>query len=300
MENNKPLVTVFICTYRKLDLLAEALDSLFNQDYPNIELIISDDGSPNFDRNQIKGLTENAPDNIKEINIIHHETNLGTVKNLNNLLRKSNGDYYIGLSQDDLFYRGDTITKIVDFFTSNDALIITSKRVPFTKNLDDFKEAIPTYKDYRYLLEDEDKLFYRLCINNFISGASTYHSKKLFKKFGYFDEEYIILEDQPKYLQLARKKVKIHFFNEITKYYRMDGISTNKNINHVLLDDAKKTIEKEVFPYIDKCDNRLHRVSKFNYEYYKSYKKLNFLIVTKYLDAIIYKFLIQLGILKSK
>lgn len=300
MKNNKPLVTVFICTYKKFDYLKEALESLFTQDYPNIELIISDDGSPNFDRNMIDNLIASAPNSIKKIIIIHHEKNLGTVKNLNNLLRECNGDYCIGLSQDDLFYRESTISEIVNFFISNDALIITSKRVLFTNNFYDSEEAIPKDKDYRYLLEDNEKLFSRLCVNNFISGASTYHAKKLFEKYGYFDEEYILLEDQPKYLELVRKKVKIYFFNEITKYYRLGGISTNKTINHVLLDDAKKAIEKEVFPYVDKCDYRLYRVSKFNYEYYNFYKRLSSLIVVKYLDAIVYKLLIQSGILKLK
>lgn len=300
MENNKPLVTVFICTYKKFEFLEEAIDSLFAQDYPNIELIISDDGSPNFDKDMIESLVSSAPGNIKKINIIHHKKNIGTVRNINNIIKESTGEYCICLSQDDIFYRNRTISEIVDFFTSSNALIVTSKRIPFTNSLDDSKQAIPRFKDYRYLLDDNCRLFSRLCVNNFISGASTYYAKDLFEKYGYFKEDYILLEDQPKYLELARKNIKIHYLDEITKYYRLGGISTSKNINSVLLDDAKKTIEKEIFPYIKKYNKKLYRVSKFNYEYYNSNKKLNFLTVVKYLDIIIYKLLIQVGILKLK
>ena len=40
-----PLVSVLICCYNRRDFLALTLDSVFAQDYPNIEVVVVDDGS---------------------------------------------------------------------------------------------------------------------------------------------------------------------------------------------------------------------------------------------------------------
>lgn len=42
------LISISILTYRNYRYLYEALESVFSQDYSNIELIVSDDGSDNF------------------------------------------------------------------------------------------------------------------------------------------------------------------------------------------------------------------------------------------------------------
>ena len=77
-----PLVTVEMLTYKKFDYLEASLNSVFAQDYPNIEIIISDDGSPNFYKEYIENIINKKTNNIKNVQIIHHEVNLGTVKNL--------------------------------------------------------------------------------------------------------------------------------------------------------------------------------------------------------------------------
>jgi glycosyltransferase involved in cell wall biosynthesis len=43
--DNRPLVTVIIPTYNRANLIGLAIESVFNQTYPNIQLIVIDDGS---------------------------------------------------------------------------------------------------------------------------------------------------------------------------------------------------------------------------------------------------------------
>ena len=45
MIDNRPLVSIVVLTYNSSDYVLETLDSIKCQDYPNLELIVSDDGS---------------------------------------------------------------------------------------------------------------------------------------------------------------------------------------------------------------------------------------------------------------
>lgn len=64
MDKKTELVSVIVLTYRKFDLLEENLNSIYMQDYPNIEIIIGDDGSDNFDYDMINRLSLSKTDNI--------------------------------------------------------------------------------------------------------------------------------------------------------------------------------------------------------------------------------------------
>lgn len=299
MEYEKPLITVGIFTYNKFDYLQQTINSVFIQDYPNIEIILSDDASSNYDLNYIKKITSNAPSNIKNLQIIHNEKNIGTVKSLNNCIRSSNGDFIIGLGSDDVFYETTTISKIVDFFLQNNALIVTAKRLVYDQNMKKKIAVLPTDSDIRYLLEAQDFLFERLCISNFISGACTYYSKKLFDKYGLFDEDYILLEDYPLYLRLARRNETIHFFNEITVKYRLGGISTSGEVNPLLQRDFLYAIKKEILPFNNRINNNLYRWKSFEYEFNINHRKLSYRLIKEYPEVVFLKSLVKLKLINN-
>ena len=54
----KPLVSVVTATYRNFDHLKETMRSVFQQDYPCIEYIITDDGSAEFPADMVDELVE--------------------------------------------------------------------------------------------------------------------------------------------------------------------------------------------------------------------------------------------------
>ena len=96
------LFTVVVLSYNNSKYLEECLDSILMQSYPEIEIIIADDCSKEFDADKYKAYCEqNGRKNIKKVNIIRNETNLGTVKNVNNALRQANGIYFKLIGADD-------------------------------------------------------------------------------------------------------------------------------------------------------------------------------------------------------
>jgi glycosyltransferase involved in cell wall biosynthesis len=98
-----PEVSVIIPTYNCSHFLADAISSVLNQDYQDIELIVIDDGS-----------TDDTTDmliNIKDsrLKIVHHE-NQGEQATVNRGLKLITGKYFVILNADDMLRRRNIST----------------------------------------------------------------------------------------------------------------------------------------------------------------------------------------------
>lgn len=103
--DSHPLVSVIIIGYDNFDFLFEAVESVLRQDYPNIELIISNDGSPDFDGRALSDyISAHKRDNIKNIILNQNPENLGTVRHLNVAFPMATGEYITYFAADDAMY----------------------------------------------------------------------------------------------------------------------------------------------------------------------------------------------------
>jgi glycosyltransferase involved in cell wall biosynthesis len=97
MQNN-PLVSIICLCYNHEAYVVESLNSVINQSYPFIELIIIDDCSTDNSKAIITAwLGKNT-----EILLITNETNLGNTKSFNKALKHAKGEYIIDLATDDM------------------------------------------------------------------------------------------------------------------------------------------------------------------------------------------------------
>lgn len=97
MQNN-PLVTIICLCYNHEAYVVESLNSVINQSYPSIELIIVDDCSTDSSKIIIETWLEKNP----QIQFITNETNLGNTKSFNKALKLAKGEYVIDLAADDI------------------------------------------------------------------------------------------------------------------------------------------------------------------------------------------------------
>jgi len=99
--NENKIFTVIILSYNNLQYIEECLQSVLNQDYGYIEIIVSDDCSDNFDMIKIeKHIKDNRKDNIVNFIINRNEKNLGIVRNLNKAIKLATGNYFMNLACD--------------------------------------------------------------------------------------------------------------------------------------------------------------------------------------------------------
>lgn len=114
MKNNLPLVTVYIPTHNRYELLSRAIDSVLAQTYENIEIIVCSDGS-----------TDNTDDLMAEyclkydsIKFIKNEIPKGACNARNSAIRIAKGIFITGLDDDD-YFKKDRVMNFVRYFHEN-------------------------------------------------------------------------------------------------------------------------------------------------------------------------------------
>lgn len=97
-HTSKPLVSIGLPVFNGQNFLEEAIKSVLNQTYKNLELIISDNGSTdNTQKICYKYLKQD-----KRIQYYRFSKNYGAAKNYNRTFNFSNGKYFKWLAHDDL------------------------------------------------------------------------------------------------------------------------------------------------------------------------------------------------------
>ena len=238
MKNNtKPFITITISMYNNLSGLEKTVPSIMKQDYTNAEVIISDDGSRELDTEKLNEYADLLRTRFKEVYININEKNEGTVRHLNRLYRMAKGKYFFDASPGDAFVNEHTISEVVDYFEKTGNLIVTTRR------LDEYEDGTTKIRPAGYIKPllaffPGALCNYMIRKKNVLSGCGTYYSKELFEKYGYFDEEYVLLEDYPYYVKLLKNKVRIGCMNKVTISHEMGGVS-NGDVHPLIWKDLE-------------------------------------------------------------
>ena len=92
-----PLVSIGLPTFNGAKSLARAINSALNQDYQNIELVISDNASSD----DTEAVCRDAANRDKRIKYLCQETNVGPIANFRDVLSRSTGQFFMWLADDD-------------------------------------------------------------------------------------------------------------------------------------------------------------------------------------------------------
>jgi glycosyltransferase involved in cell wall biosynthesis len=127
-EAKGPKVTIGLPTYNGGKKILKAVTSVFNQDYENLEIIISDNCSTDPDTEEIcKGLSQRYPDVIK---YFRQPFNRGVCANYQFVLDQATGDYFMWIADDDTLAHG-ILKKYVEFLSCNPEYALVSGQVKY-------------------------------------------------------------------------------------------------------------------------------------------------------------------------
>lgn len=98
MTDSTTLITVICSCYNHEKYVCKSIQSVLNQTYKNIQLIVVDDCSSDNSVEVIENFIKNFP----EIQFIKNNKNLGVTKSISNAMKYHKGDFFIDLAADDI------------------------------------------------------------------------------------------------------------------------------------------------------------------------------------------------------
>jgi len=136
-------IEILLPTYNGEKYLKEQLDSILNQSYKNIKLIISDDCSKDSTPEILKEYKEKDD----RVDIYLQEQNLGVVKNIEFLLRKVDSKIFMLADQDD-YWLPEKVRKSFEKLEKENVDIVFGDLEVVDKDL---KMIYPSFNDYMLL-----------------------------------------------------------------------------------------------------------------------------------------------------
>lgn len=108
-----PLVSIMIPTYNQAHCVHKAIESALAQDYPNLEVVIADDCSPDQTQEVVQKYLKD-----KRIKYFHNEINLGRVRNYKKLLEEyASGEWVVNCDGDDFYIDNHFISEAIEIIT---------------------------------------------------------------------------------------------------------------------------------------------------------------------------------------
>jgi glycosyltransferase involved in cell wall biosynthesis len=218
MEENIK-VSVVITAYNVEKYIKKAINSVLNQTYKNIEIVVVEDCSTDNTLKFIKGLQKS--DLAFPINLVQHKENVGAGLSRRDGIKASTGDFIMLLDADDWLNK-DYIEHLVDRQKETDADIVGGGITYCYEDTDKFEtntfgttvsEGFQKFADY-----NDGKVVF---LNNKIVRSTMYDTVE------YCDRRYV--EDTPVIMKLLYNANKVAYVNEAGYNY----LQRNTSLCHV-------------------------------------------------------------------
>lgn len=245
----QPLVSVVIPCYNHEKFVMDCIQSVIDQTYQNIELIIIDDGSKDSSVLKIKEMLVKCEERFTRFEF-RSRVNKGLAMTLNEAIEWCEGQYYSAIASDDMMFN-EKIKIQVDFFKNNNDINVVGVFGGY-KLIDENNAVIECCKKSETSYNFKDIILHK---HDLPAPTQMLILTKLKEAGGYSSQ--IIIEDWYMWLKLS-KIGKLHYLSEYLAFYRNHSENISKKVevmhcgrNQVLKAYASekeyKLAEKEIF-----------------------------------------------------
>ncbi|HEX5168198.1 MAG TPA: glycosyltransferase family 2 protein [Cyclobacteriaceae bacterium] len=148
VDQSQPLVSIGILSYNRAYKIGKTIESILNQNYGNLEILISDDASTDG----ASCICRKYIEKDKRIILFEHENNIGPYNNYEFLVKQSKGKYFMWMSDDDEL-KPNIIHRYVEFLERNTEYNLVCGQIQYWKN------GLLKYVEKDLSQENDNKLF---------------------------------------------------------------------------------------------------------------------------------------------
>lgn len=235
------LVTVCIPAYNHENFVEEAVESIINQTYQNIELYIVNDGSTDNTDEKIRNLYDKCKKRFPTFEYINRE-NRGLMPTLNEVLHRSYGDYFVMMASDDIAIESKIEKQVACLESSSEYAICFGRAVGIDENSKRVSKYKNKYKNYKSTYTFED-----LIVTNVIAAPTVMLRRDVLLEVGGYDERFR-LEDLPLWLKIS-KKYPVKYMDEDLIYYRDHATNVSKDIIFMIKEKERILLDWKSDPY---------------------------------------------------
>lgn len=265
-QKKQPKVLTFFSCYNHEKYVAEAIESVLNQTYGNLELFIVNDGSTDNSAKIIESYMKD--ERVKFVNLPVNTSAAGAYKIIDEYIKASDAEYIAGMSSDDK-WKLDKLEKQIAFMEKN-----TSYQACFTWDELIFEEGADTQslKEGYSHWPPRDRfksVEHLVMVGNFYNASSFVMRRNAYVESGGYNWAYRNLQDYDYWIRF-HMRYPVYIIEEPLTYYRKHttNLSTTpvtvmRDRNEALAicmkymeeidDDTFKKIFFKDFTYYDSC-----------------------------------------------
>lgn len=241
------LISVVVICYNAETTIIETLESVKNQTYSNIELVISDDCSKDSTVAIAKEWIEKNKKRFSDVKLLQNSKNEGVAANCNRGFGAAKGKYIQDVAGDDRLHK-EAVEEKYFFAKENNVPIVLCRVKPFGKNNVQVHVMKQYFAEvYSILQMSKREQLHKNLMRNYIPGAvCNFFNKELFENMGGYNTRYAMLEDWPFTLKLLQNNIPLLLLNRELYEYRVSPTSlSNRTSNPLLLKSCRKLIFNE-------------------------------------------------------
>lgn len=210
-----PLVSVIVPVFNAENYIYECIESLINQTYSNLEIIIIDDGSNDKSLDVIQSFVD---DRIK----LYSRENIGLIATLNEALSYCAGRFIARMDADDISINTRIETQVLYLLNNKKVGLVGSSFIRIDKDGNEIGKGFV-------------HLNHKDIMASFFFGNSMCHPSVMFnldvvRTDLKYNQRYNTIEDFELWMRLSRKYI-IHNLNEPLLLYRvLDSSITSQNL----------------------------------------------------------------------
>lgn len=273
MLSSLPLVSVIIPTYNAEDFVIESIESVLNQNYDNLEVIIIDDCSTDNTQQIITDYFNNR--NLPQVKLFFNEVNLGITKNCNKCLAACSGKYVVMHAGDDIMLQNKILTQV--------------------NYLEAHPECTISYHNIEVFDSQTNKTLYHY--NSFFRNKARSGDVKVLIKYGCicggcsvtvrresippegYEERYKDASDWPLWINMLMNGGEIHYIDQVLSRYRRHANNITGNDKAYVIKDPLLFLSNLIVDHPEYASEIMQGFAitirtlrkRYNYKYYRKF-----------------------------